>query len=573
MQQVLYREYRPETFKEVLGQETIIKILKSQVDTDSVSHAYLFCGTRGTGKTTTARLLAKAVNCLSEDKPCGVCENCMSIKNGTFIDLIEIDAASNNGVGDIRQLRESVIFPPAVGKKKVYIIDEVHMLSREAFNAFLKTLEEPPENVIFILATTEPQKLPQTILSRCLRMDFRRVSEENLVERMREICENRQIDISEETLKLVAANADGSVRDGLTLLDQCISGRSGKITRKDVLDSIGAVGEEWYIDLTKWIMRGDIEEILMLIDTALHEGKDSRQILMGMINHYRNLLLAKYVKHPENTLNMSVENADRIKEQSHQIDLEQIDEIILELAKVSRNMMTTTQPRILLEVACVKLSAEFGRVHSKVTGERFPESHTGNIHRKMSADSQCEKENTAMKNEKILGGDFIDNSLKDTRQSEAIKREPSPKRESTDSGGDNGRSTLSHEYENMKLQNESVKGPSEEKAEGLLPDVDYIGNETVKIAKEQSPSMAILKYTYSKKLKNGEIHVVYQNNTVKKFLEEEEKKNLLQKILLEVTGENLRVILLDEKKEKRVDVEETAKKAGELLGIDVRITD
>lgn len=157
MQQVLYREYRPETFKEVLGQETIIKILKSQVDTDSVSHAYLFCGTRGTGKTTTARLLAKAVNCLSEDKPCGVCENCMSIKNGTFIDLIEIDAASNNGVGDIRQLRESVIFPPAVGKKKVYIIDEVHMLSREAFNAFLKTLEEPPENVIFILATTEPQ--------------------------------------------------------------------------------------------------------------------------------------------------------------------------------------------------------------------------------------------------------------------------------------------------------------------------------------------------------------------------------------------------------------------------------
>ena len=279
MQQVLYREYRPETFKEVLGQETIIKILKSQVDTDSVSHAYLFCGTRGTGKTTTARLLAKAVNCISEDKPCGVCENCMSIKNGTFIDLIEIDAASNNGVGDIRQLRESVIFPPAVGKKKVYIIDEVHMLSREAFNAFLKTLEEPPENVIFILATTEPQKLPQTILSRCLRMDFRRVSEENLVERMREICENRQIDISEETLKLVAANADGSVRDGLTLLDQCISGRSGKIMRKDVLDSIGAVGEEWYIDLTKWIMRGDIEEILMLIDTALHEGKDSRQIL------------------------------------------------------------------------------------------------------------------------------------------------------------------------------------------------------------------------------------------------------------------------------------------------------
>ena len=259
MYKALYREYRPEVFEEMLGQEHIVKILKKQVESDSVNHAYLFCGTRGTGKTTTARLLAKAVNCLSEgEKPCGKCDNCRAIKEGTFMDLIEIDAASNNGINDIRELRESVNFPPAVGRKKVYIIDEVHMLSKEAFNGFLKTLEEPPENVMFILATTEPQKLPQTILSRCIRMDFRRVSEADLETRMKEICQRKGIEIDEDALKLVATNADGSVRDGLTLLEQCISGREGKVTRDDVLDALGAVGEETYIDMTNAIADGDV---------------------------------------------------------------------------------------------------------------------------------------------------------------------------------------------------------------------------------------------------------------------------------------------------------------------------
>ena len=188
MYTALYRARRPEVFSEILGQQHIVKILKHQIDTDTVSHAYLFCGTRGTGKTTTARILAKAVNCLSEgEHPCGHCANCMAIKDGTFMDVIEIDAASNNGVENIRELRESVKYPPAVGRKKVYIIDEVHMLSTGAFNALLKTLEEPPENVMFILATTEPQKLPATILSRCIRLDFKRVPQNILVEGMRQI--------------------------------------------------------------------------------------------------------------------------------------------------------------------------------------------------------------------------------------------------------------------------------------------------------------------------------------------------------------------------------------------------
>lgn len=358
MYKALYREYRPEIFEEMLGQEHIVKILKNQVENDTVSHAYLFCGTRGTGKTTTARLLAKAVNCLDDNhRPCGKCANCMAIKEGTFMDLIEIDAASNNGINDIRELRESVNFPPAIGRKKVYIIDEVHMLSKEAFNGFLKTLEEPPVNVMFILATTEPQKLPQTILSRCIRMDFRRVLEHDLVDRMEKICGERGVDVDVDTLKLVAANADGSVRDGLTLLDQCISGRNGKVTREEVLDALGAVGEETYIEITNSIINKDVSRCMLTLNKIMSGGKDARQVLMGLISHYRNLLLTKYVKNPEDMLNMSLENVERVRKQSEILDLAEINDAIIELSQTSADMTHTTQPRILLELVLVKLAS------------------------------------------------------------------------------------------------------------------------------------------------------------------------------------------------------------------------
>ncbi len=221
----LYRENRPETFSQVLGQEHIVKILRHQIATDTVAHAYLFCGTRGTGKTTMARILAKAVNCTGEsgEKPCGVCDTCRDIAAGRYVDVVEIDAASNNGVEDVRDLRESVNYPPVVGRKKVYIIDEVHMMTTNAFNAFLKTLEEPPADVIFILATTDPEKLPPTVLSRCMRLDFKRVSGREIRENMRRICAAHGVEITEDALALLAMNADGSVRDSLSLLEQCMS--------------------------------------------------------------------------------------------------------------------------------------------------------------------------------------------------------------------------------------------------------------------------------------------------------------------------------------------------------------
>ena len=359
MYTALYRAERPEVFDEILGQEHIVKILKHQIQSDTVSHAYLFCGTRGTGKTTTARILAKAVNCLDEDKanrPCGRCAHCRSIKDGTFMDVIEIDAASNNGVDNIRELRESVKYPPSAGRKKVYIIDEVHMLTTGAFNALLKTLEEPPENVMFILATTEPQKLPATILSRCMRLDFKRVPQNLLMEGMKRICSDKGVEITDSALRLLANCADGSVRDGLSILDQVLASGEKKIERSDVLEYIGSAGEEFYIELTELVSLHKVPEALVMLDSALSEGKDAKQLMKDWTAHYRNLMVTKFIKNPEDMLNMSAENIEKIEEQSRHISLEEINNGILRLSRAINDARWSTQPRILLELAMVAIA-------------------------------------------------------------------------------------------------------------------------------------------------------------------------------------------------------------------------
>lgn len=375
MYTALYRAQRPEVFSEVIGQDHIVRILKNQIQTGTVSHAYLFCGTRGTGKTTTARILAKAVNCLNAepdaehagtdgagqgaaaDIPCGHCANCMAIKDGTFMDVIEIDAASNNGVDNIRELRESVKYPPAVGRKKVYIIDEVHMLSTGAFNALLKTLEEPPENVIFILATTDPQKLPQTILSRCMRLDFKRVPEKVLIDHMGRICAEKGIEITESALRLLAANADGSVRDGLSILDQCLSAGDRKLDRDIILEFLGTVSEEFFIHLTDKVALHDVAGALVLLDEALQEGKDVKQLMKDWMSHYRSLLITKYIKNAEDMLNMSTENIEKLRDQSNQISLDEINSGIITLSRTINDARYSSQPRILLELAIVTIAS------------------------------------------------------------------------------------------------------------------------------------------------------------------------------------------------------------------------
>jgi len=357
MYQALYRTERPEDFSRVLGQEHIVRILKNQIRNGTTSHAYLFCGTRGTGKTTVARILAKAVNCTGEgEKPCCECPNCRAIRDGNFMDMIEIDAASNNGVDNVRELRESVNYPPSQGKKKVYIIDEVHMLSNAAFNALLKTLEEPPESVMFILATTDPQRLPATVLSRCLRLDFRRIPAAALAERMREICGSRGVEVTNEALQILAAASDGSVRDGLSILDRCLAGSEKTLDGPAVIEYLGTAPTGFFIELTDRISSGDIAGALTLLDRVLREGKDVKQILGDWLAHYRSLLIAKYVSEPGEMLAVSAEKAAALAEQSRRLSLKEINNAIVTVAKVLNDARYSTQPRVLMELAIVTLA-------------------------------------------------------------------------------------------------------------------------------------------------------------------------------------------------------------------------
>lgn len=355
MYQALYRSFRPEVFDDLLGQEHIVKILQTQIETGDVGHAYLFCGTRGTGKTTTARLLAKALNCTGEGKkPCGRCPECRAIAAGEFLDVVEMDAASNNSVEDIRSLRESVNFPPVSGKKKVYIIDEAHMLSSQAANAFLKTLEEPPQDTVFILATTDPNKLPSTILSRCMRLDFRRVPEKKISESFMDVCRKIGVEADPDAVALIAANADGSVRDGLSILERCIAG-SKRLTRDDVLFLLGISGIDTYLKITDRVIAKDSAGALAVLAEVLSEGKEVLQFTKDWVEHIRDLMLIKYSDDPQNMINLSKENIERLREQSDRITIKEISDMITVLSKLINDARYASKPRVLLELAIIEM--------------------------------------------------------------------------------------------------------------------------------------------------------------------------------------------------------------------------
>ncbi len=366
MQLALYRAERPEVFEDIIGQKHIVRILQNQIKTGTVSQAYLFSGTHGTGKTSTARILAKAVNCLDAvpgengdtPLPCGHCENCMAIKEGRFVDCIELDAASNNGVDDLRSIIEMVKYPPTVGRYKVYIIDEVHMLSQAAENAFLKTLEEPPKHAIFILATTDPQKVRSTIRSRCMQLNFKRVSEEELVSGMERICNKRNIETTRDALLTIASRADGSVRDALSILEQCTAAGDEKLDRSLVLEYTGAAGDDFYIALTDAVRNRDVGKVLIYIDEIAKRGKDSKQILKDWLTHYRNLMVVKFVQKPERIIASSNENLARLKKQADTLQLSDIERAIKLISEYINIGRYSENPRILLETAAVRLSSD-----------------------------------------------------------------------------------------------------------------------------------------------------------------------------------------------------------------------
>lgn len=353
----LYREWRPKTFDEVVGQSHVTTTLKNQIKNNRIAHAYLLCGTRGTGKTSTAKIFSKAVNCLNiqDGEPCNECEMCKKINAGLAIDVSEMDAASHNKVDDIRELIDEVKYPPREGRHKVYIMDEAHMLTQGAVNAFLKTLEEPPEKVIFILATTDPQKLPITILSRCQRFDFKRIKSDDIFQRLIKITKEQGNLADNKSLQLISRMSDGAMRDALSILDQAISMGNGKVDYDQVINMLGLVTNENLLKLTDKIIDKNVEEAIKIIDDIVYGGKDINLFIKDMIYHMRNLMMVKVSQRPEEVLDMSEENIEFIKEQGNKIRIEEIMRCIRILQEAEEQSKWSKQGRIYLELAVIKM--------------------------------------------------------------------------------------------------------------------------------------------------------------------------------------------------------------------------
>lgn len=358
MHKALYRVYRPKTFGDVVGQEHIVKTLKNQIKNNNIGHAYLFSGTRGTGKTSTAKIFARAVNCLNpiNEEPCNECEICIDALNDNIMDIVEIDAASNNSVDDIRELRESVKYTPSKAKYKVYIIDEVHMLSQGAFNALLKTLEEPPSYVIFILATTEPHKIPATILSRCQRFDFKRVSSKDIASRMSYICKKENIEAEEKALSLIARNSQGALRDALSILDQCMSFGNEKIEYNDVIELLGTVNIDELFELSQSIIDENTKKSLEILNEFIIWGKDIRNLINDLIDHFRNLMVCKVSKDLDEIISLPEESIERLKEQSQYVNINDLIRILNILSETQDSMKSSSNTRILAEVTIMKIA-------------------------------------------------------------------------------------------------------------------------------------------------------------------------------------------------------------------------
>ena len=354
----LYRKFRPNEFEDVKGQDAIVRTLKNQIEADRIGHAYLFCGTRGTGKTTVAKIFAKAVNCEHpvDGSPCGECPVCKAIAAGNSMNVIEIDAASNNGVDNIREIREEVAYRPTQGRYKVYIIDEVHMLSIGAFNALLKTLEEPPEYVIFILATTEAHKIPVTILSRCQRYDFKRISIETISARLQELIDKEGWDVEEKAIRYIARMGDGSMRDALSLLDQCAAFYIGQpLTYDHVLEVLGAVDTEVFSRLLRKLLERDVHSVIEIVDELVMQGRELSQLSADFTWYLRNLLLVRSSDDMEDVLDVSTENLARLKEEAQLIEDDMLIRYIRVFSELTNQLKYSTQKRVMLEVALIKL--------------------------------------------------------------------------------------------------------------------------------------------------------------------------------------------------------------------------
>lgn len=390
----LYRKFRPKTFSEIVGQEHITKTLKNQIMSGRVGHAYLFNGGRGTGKTSAAKVLARAINCLNpkDGEPCNECEICKAAISGSLTDIVEMDAASNNSVEDIRSIREEVNFLPTLAKYRVYIIDEVHMLSTGAFNALLKTLEEPPEHVKFILATTEPQKLPATILSRCQRFDFKRIPNDDIIRRLKIVCMESKIDITEEALSTIAILAEGGMRDALSILERCVQDGDTKVDTDKVKDLVGIPKTVFIYQVLESILKKDAENCLQVLEKILNDGKDIQNLLWEIIKYTKDLLVYQssgkvelYTEEEKSQMDSLIKNANK----------EKLFYIIYVLSDLENRMKWSTQKSILLETEIMKLCLE---EHSSVKSETGSNSSSGDSEKILTLEKRIRQLEEILKN-------------------------------------------------------------------------------------------------------------------------------------------------------------------------------
>ena len=519
----LYREWRPRTFTEVVGQDHITITLKNQVNHDRIAHAYLLCGTRGTGKTSTAKILAKAVNCLNpqDGDPCNSCDMCTKINSGTAIDVIEIDAASHNKVEHIRDIIDEVKYPPRDSKFKVYILDEAHMLTSGAVNAFLKTLEEPPEHVMFILATTDPQKLPITILSRCQRFDFKRIKSDDIFNRLSKIVSEQGIYAEDKSLKLVSRMSDGAMRDALSILDQAISMGDGKVEYSQIISMLGLVTNDNLMSLTEAIIEKNIQQSIILIDDIVMSGKDISLFIKDMIQHFRNTLMVKVSNNPEEVLDMSQENISLINEQARKIHIEEIMRCIRILQETEAQSKWSKQARIYLEMAVIKMCKIEYDTSNEVLLSRIA---------KIERIIREGKINIVNKSNEVAESKTKDNTKK--IRSEYSSKNSTIVEENTEKLEDNIESnlTIAHVQKAWKDIIDMFK------------------------AKRHMIIYASLITGTIESCKNGVVEIKYdeQYSFNKKRLEREENRTIIEKVFSEALKEKVRIIYTIDKKEDEI---------------------
>ena len=421
----LYREWRPQTFSDVVAQKQVVYPLKQSIINNEIGHAYLFSGTRGTGKTSVAKIFAKAVNCLNPEQgnPCNQCEICQAINSGSLLDVMEIDAASNNSVDNIRRITDEIVFMPARAKYKVYIVDEVHMLSTGAFNALLKTLEEPPEHAIFILATTEPYRIPATVTSRCQRFDFRRIPQDSIIEKLSQIAQQSEIEIDEPALLAIAQLSDGALRDAISLLDQASSGIESRITKEKLFDLVGIVQDQFMLKLTTALLNKDLQEVLQLIDELVMSGRDLERFVMEFAQFLRNLLVTKITGNHEEWFGFSQHDLDHVNILAAHITEEALLAWIEGISKLAADLRYSGDIRIAIEVGLIKILNQVSQASkTEPTFERVTYVPSQNEHLFEQDKSMSKQNESAPEQVKILPEH--DKSVLKQVESTNVKEEP-----------------------------------------------------------------------------------------------------------------------------------------------------